>query len=96
MAGTYFLAMVLGVPLVIFVLALLAGYLNRDRDAEVLDWKPTRSPEREAQLEINEIDQMRASLSELRRPARGTRTRACSRTPVGDLTHPAVHGPVLT
>jgi len=49
------------------VLAMLAGYLNRDRDAEVLDWKPTRSPEREAQLEINEIDQMRASLSELRR-----------------------------
>jgi hypothetical protein len=67
MAGTYFLAMVLGVPLVIFVLAMLAGYLNRDRDAEVLDWKPTRSPEREAQLEINELDQMRASLSELRR-----------------------------
>ncbi len=74
MAGTYFLGMVLGVPLVIFVLALLAGYLNRDRDAEVLDWKPTRSPEREAQLEINEIDQMRASLSELPAPARGTRT----------------------
>ena len=44
MAGTYFLGMVLGVPLVIFVLALLAGYLNRDRDAEVLDWKPTRLP----------------------------------------------------
>jgi len=40
MAGTYFLGMVLGVPLVIFVLAMLAGYLNRDRDAEVLDEKP--------------------------------------------------------
>jgi hypothetical protein len=67
MAGTYFLGMVLGVPLVIFLLALLAGYLHRDSDAEVLDWKPTRSPEREAELAVNDIDQMRASLSELRR-----------------------------
>jgi hypothetical protein len=53
MAGLYFMAMVFGFPLTIFVLS-------------VLDWKPTRSPEREADLAVNDIDQMRASLNDLR------------------------------
>ena len=66
-ASVYFLAMVLGLPLVIGLLAVLVVYLFRDSDAEVLDWKPTRSPEREAELSINDIDQMRASLNDLRR-----------------------------
>lgn len=78
-ASTYFLGMVLGVPLVIFLIAVLVGYLYRDSDAEVnakvLDWKPTRSPEREAELALGDVDQMRASLSELRR-RRGARERA--------------------
>jgi len=78
-ASTYFLGMVLGVPLVIFLIAVLVGYLYRDSDAEVdakvLDWKPTRSPEREAELALSDVDQMRASLSELRR-RRGARERA--------------------
>jgi hypothetical protein len=67
MAHLYFLAMALGFPLVILLLALVGGYLSRRSDAEVLDWKPTRSPEREAELSINDIDQMRASLNDLRR-----------------------------
>jgi len=67
MAHLYFLAIVLGFPLVILLLALVGGYLYRGRDAELLDWKPTRSPEREAELSINDIDQMRASLENLRR-----------------------------
>jgi hypothetical protein len=66
MAHLYFLAIVLGFPLVILLLALLGGYLYRGRDAQLLDWKPTRSPEREAELSINDIDQMRASLNDLR------------------------------
>jgi hypothetical protein len=66
MAGLYFMAMVFGFPLTIFVLSLLVGYLGRRSDAEVLDWKPTRSPEREAELAVNDIDQMRASLNDLR------------------------------
>ena len=61
MANTYFLGMVLGVPLTICLLAILVGHLNRGRDAEVLDWKPARPPEREAELELDEIDQTRAS-----------------------------------
>ena len=67
MAHLYFLAIVLGFPLVMLLLALVGGYLYRGRDAELLDWKPTRSPQREAELSINDIDQMRASLENLRR-----------------------------
>ena len=67
MAGAYFLAMVLGVPLLILTLALIVGYLYRDRDAEVLDWQPTRSPETEGRLQSGEIDQLLAAQNELRR-----------------------------
>jgi hypothetical protein len=66
MAHLYFLAIALGFPLVLLLLALVGGYLYRGHDAELLDWKPTRSPEREAELSINDIDQMRASLDDLR------------------------------
>ena len=66
MADLYFVVMAFGFPLMILVLSMLAGYLSHRSDAEVLDWKPTRSPEREAELALNDIDQMRASLSNLR------------------------------
>jgi hypothetical protein len=74
MAHLYFLAIVLGFPLVLLLLALVGGYLYRGRDAELLDWKPTRSPEREAELSINDVDQMRASLENLRHQRRARET----------------------
>ncbi len=55
---TYFLTMVLGVPLLLLLLALIAGHFNRDGYAELLDWKPTRSPELEVELELGDIQQM--------------------------------------
>jgi hypothetical protein len=55
---TYFLSMVFGLPLVILALALIAGHFHRDGYAELLDWKPTRSPEREVELELGDIEQM--------------------------------------
>ncbi|MGO9319573.1 MAG: hypothetical protein ACLQBY_02045 [Solirubrobacteraceae bacterium] len=67
MAQLYFLSMVLGLPLVILALALLAGHLNRDGYAELLDWKPTRSPEREVELELGDIEQMLAAQNKHRR-----------------------------
>lgn len=67
MAHLYFLAMVLGFPLVILLLALVGGYLYRGYDAELLDWKPTRSPETEVRLHSGEIDQLLAAQNELRR-----------------------------
>ena len=75
MVGVYFAAMAFGVPLLIFGLSVLVGYMGRRSDAEVLDWKPTRSPEREAALAVSDVDQMRASLNELRR-RRGAPERA--------------------
>jgi hypothetical protein len=66
MASAYFLGMVVGVPLALALLAILSGYLFRYSDAEVLDWRPTRSPQREAELQLSELDQMRASLEALR------------------------------
>lgn len=67
MAQTYFLAMVLGLPLVLLVLALVAGYLHGDSCADLLDWTPTRSPQREAELEVGEVEQMLAAQNAHRR-----------------------------
>ncbi len=64
---TYFLSMVLGLPLVILALALIAGHLHRDGDAELLDWKPTRSPELEVELELGDIEQMLTAQNRHRR-----------------------------
>jgi hypothetical protein len=63
----YFFSVVLGFPLVIIALALLAGHLNRYGYAELLDWKPTRSPELEVELELGDIEQMLAAQNRHRR-----------------------------
>lgn len=67
MAHMYFLGMVLGLPALLLVIALLAGYLHQEDYAELLDWKPTRSPEREVELELSELDQMLAAQNRYRR-----------------------------
>jgi hypothetical protein len=59
--------MVLGLPVVILAVALLAGHLNRDGYAELLDWKPTRSPQREIELELSDVEQMLAAQNRHRR-----------------------------
>jgi hypothetical protein len=66
MAQLYFLAMVLGVPAVLVAIALLAGHLHEDGYTELLDWKPTRSPQREVELELGELDQMLAAQNRYR------------------------------
>jgi hypothetical protein len=63
----YFLSMVLGVPLLLLTLALIAGHFHRDGYAELLDWKPTRSPELEVELELGDIQQMLAAQNRHRR-----------------------------
>jgi hypothetical protein len=67
MAETYFLGMVLGLPSLLLAIALLAGYLHRDENAELLDWKPTRSPQREVELELSDVEQMLAAQNRHRR-----------------------------
>ena len=46
---------------------LLIGRFYPGSGADVLDWKPTRSPEVEAQNEIDDIEQMLAAQNERRR-----------------------------
>lgn len=67
LAQMYFLGMVLGVPALLLSIALLAGHLHQDGYAELLDWKPTRSPEREVELELSELEQMLAAQNRYRR-----------------------------
>ena len=54
--------------LVLMVLAVLAlGQWYPGSGAEQLDWKPTRSPQVEAQNEIDDVEQMLAAQNERRR-----------------------------
>ena len=49
------------------VLVLLLGLFSKRSARDYLDWKPTRSPEVEAQNEIDDVEQMIAAQNELRR-----------------------------
>jgi hypothetical protein len=62
----YFVAMVFGPPIALLLLALLAGLAHRDV-TDVLDWKPTRSPKREAELRSSEVSQMLEAQNRYRR-----------------------------
>jgi hypothetical protein len=51
-----------------FVLTVLAlGVFSKRSALEILDWKPTRSPQVEAENEIDDVEQMLAAQNELRR-----------------------------
>jgi hypothetical protein len=59
---------VFGGTLVFFVVAvLLLGVFSKRSAREYLDWKPTRSPEAEAQNELDDVAQMIAAQNELKR-----------------------------
>jgi hypothetical protein len=45
----------------------LVGRFYPGSDAELIDWKPTRSPEVEAQNEIDDVRQMMEAQNEMRR-----------------------------
>jgi len=46
---------------------LLIGHFYQGSSAELVDWKPTRSPEVEAQNEIDDVRQMLEAQNEMRR-----------------------------
>jgi hypothetical protein len=57
----------IGLVLVLIGLVVATAYLFRDYPAsELLDWKPTRSPEVEAQNEIDDVQQMIDAQNEYR------------------------------
>jgi hypothetical protein len=64
-------AVIVFVGLALMVLAILAlGKWYPGSGADVIDWRPTRSPELEAQNEIDDLDQM-LEANNRRRRARG-------------------------
>lgn len=71
------------VGLVVLIGALLAlGRFYPGSGADVLDWKPTRSLETEAELELDDVDQMLAAQNERRR-RRGERERSLEEVELG-------------
>ena len=58
------------VGLIVFIL--LLGQFHPKSGSQILDWKPTRSPEVEAQNEVDDVAQMLAGVN-ARRRARGQR-----------------------
>jgi hypothetical protein len=60
-------AFFLGFLLILFLIFLAIGKYHPMSGAQVLDWKPTRSPEVEAELELEDIDQMLEAQNERRR-----------------------------
>ena len=59
---------VFGGTLAFFViLVLLLGVFSQRSARDILDWKPTRSPEAEAQNEVDDIAQMIDAQNELKR-----------------------------
>ena len=49
------------------IAAVLLGLFSKRSALEILDWKPTRSPQVEAENEIDDVEQMLAAQNELRR-----------------------------
>src|SRR5213080_260282 len=60
-------AFFLGFILILFLIFAAIGKYHPVSGAEVLDWKPTRSPEVEAELELDDVDQMLEAQNERRR-----------------------------
>jgi hypothetical protein len=63
-----FIALTLGLLVLLFlILVALARAFERNRVADIIDWKPTRSPEVEAQNEVDDVRQMIEAQNALRR-----------------------------
>jgi hypothetical protein len=56
-----------GTLLFFLVMVLLLGLFSKRSARDYLDWKPTRSPEVEAQNELDDVEQMLAAQNELKR-----------------------------
>jgi hypothetical protein len=63
-----FVGLTLALLVVLFlILAGLARAFQGHSVADLLDWKPTRSPELEAQLEVDDVQQMIEAQNKMRR-----------------------------
>lgn len=62
-----FILLTIGMLAVIVGVLFLIGHFYQGSTAELVDWKPTRSPELEAQNEIDDVRQMLEAQNEMRR-----------------------------
>lgn len=62
-----FVLLTLGMLALIIGVLLLIGHFYQGNAADLVDWKPTRSPEVEAQNEIDDVRQMLEAQNEMRR-----------------------------
>jgi hypothetical protein len=60
-------AFFVGFLLIVFLIFVAIGKYHPVSGVEVLDWKPTRSPEVEAELELDDVQQMLEAQNERRR-----------------------------
>jgi hypothetical protein len=62
-----FVLLTFGMLAVIVGVLVLIGHFYQGSTADLVDWKPTRSPEVEAQNEIDDVRQMLEAQNEMRR-----------------------------
>jgi hypothetical protein len=62
-----FILLTVGMLAVIVGILFLIGHFYQGSTADLVDWKPTRSPEVEAQNEIDDVRQMLDAQNEMRR-----------------------------
>jgi len=62
-----FVLLTLGMLALIIGVLLVIGHFYQGSAAELVDWQPTRSPEVEAQNEIDDVRQMLEAQNEMRR-----------------------------
>jgi len=65
-----FVLIMAGMVTLLVIFVLLLGFYHPRSGNDVLDWRPTRSPEQEVQNEIDDLDQMLEAANRRRR-ARG-------------------------
>jgi hypothetical protein len=62
------IALTLGLLVLLFlIMVVLARAFDRNSVADIIDWKPTRSPEVEVQNEVDDVRQMIEAQNEYRR-----------------------------
>ena len=62
-----FVLLTIGMLAVIIGVLVLLGHFYQGSTADLVDWKPTRSPQVEAQNEIDDVRQMLEAQNEMRR-----------------------------
>jgi hypothetical protein len=66
-SGSWTVLVMTGIMFLFVLIILLLGLFSKRSAADYLDWKPTRSPEAEAENELDDVAQMLEAANERRR-----------------------------